>query len=332
MIARTSVSATILFVSLLSACGTHVPGSTGTGRPTASAAGEFTSGEPLGSSFAGASPGVTHATAPSDLPTPTPLQPLELQTNTAVRVIVAELNVREGPSLSTTRVATVDKQSVFVLVGYEPTLADGYVWWYVSQVANSIDGELPPLPIRLHTSGPVAGYIATAKGPTPYVEALAPRCPTAWELANVAAMIGGERAHCSADKPVTVTGTMTCGPCEGIGPPQTYEPRWLADESLSWLPTAPNIEWQDLELKFPPELAPGGFAGFDKPPVPYGSIVRVVGHFNDPRSASCVVALYVDDDTSHPVADSYAEQACRQEFVVESFEALGIDPDYEAPY
>jgi hypothetical protein len=40
----------------------------------------------------------------------------------------------------------------------------------------------------------------------------------------------------------------------------------------------------------------------------------------------------VDEDTSRPVADNYAEQACRQEFVVESFEVLGIDPEYENPF
>lgn len=250
---------------------------------------------------------------------------------TAVRVDVAELNVREEPSTSAKRLATVEEGTLFVLDGYGPIAADGYAWWAASRVTNDAGGELPPLPAAPETSVGVRGYIAVARGAMPYVEPVALRCPVAIDLGNVVGMLPGERALCFGDRGVTVDGTLTCGPCEGHGPPETYEPAWLADSRVGLeIAVSGTGAHFGLRLHLPPEVAPAGTDAL--PGAPLGSILRVAGHFNDPRSASCEIALYVDDQTSHVVADTDAEQACRQHYVVDSYEVLGNDPAYIRPF
>jgi hypothetical protein len=331
--AKTISVTTLALVALFSACGTPTPNATTAPSTSATGnAGEATSSPPLTSPSATATPAAAQGTATPAPGTLAPSDTSALQASTAVRVTVAELNVRKGPSTTSERLATVDRGTVFVLDGYEPTLAEGYVWWRVMEVENLVEGELPPPPSKVDMFGGADGYMAIAKGSMPYVEALAPRCPATPDLANVSAMLTGERARCFADSPLTLTGTLMCGPCEWSGPPETYEPEWLAHESMAWLTVAPNVEWQDLRLHFPPELAPDGVQVLRETQAIDGSILRVVGHFNDPRSASCVIELYVGDDTSHPVADSYAAQACRREFVVERFDVLGIDTEYDPPF
>jgi hypothetical protein len=327
--AKTISVTTLALVALFSACGTPTPNATTAPSTSATGnAGEATSSPPLTSPSATATPAAAQGTATPAPGTLAPSDTSALQTSTAVRVTVAELNVRERPSTSARRVATVDLGAVFVLGGYEPTVADGYVWWAASQVTNLVGGDLPAFPTKTESFSEVHGYIATSNGTRPYVEPLPLRCPATADLAHVSALLGGERAVCYGATSLTLVGTLTCGECEGIGPPETYEPYWLAGLILASLAVDPRVWFADLELHFPPEVAPDGI----KEKGLYGSILRVVGHFNDPRSASCEIALYVDDDTSHPVADEYAQQACRQEFVVESFDVLGIDREYVGPY
>ncbi len=62
-----------------------------------------------------------------------------------------------------------------------------------------------------------------------------------------------------------------------------------------------------------------------------GRILRIQGHFNDPRSADCVIAwgegAPAPPDGSPP--DLAAEWYCREQFVVTAWEAIGTDPSFE---
>lgn len=55
------------------------------------------------------------------------------------------------------------------------------------------------------------------------------------------------------------------------------------------------------------------------------SIVRVTGHFDDAAAADCVVAP--GDPDPEPISDVLAELFCSQQFVVDSYEILGVDED-----
>jgi hypothetical protein len=252
----------------------------------------------------------------------------------AVRVVVGELNVREGPAASTQRLATVKRGTIFVLSAYEPILADGYTWWAASEVTNTTAGELPPLPTTPETWVGIQGFIAVGRGTTPYAEGLALRCPARIDLVHVVAMLRSERAACFGNRPVVLEGTLTCGECEGMGPPETFEPAWLADARVGPdLAVSGTGALNGLRVHFPPDLAEDDLDGFFlETGVRFGSILRIVGHFNDLRSATCEFMLYVNDETSHRVAPAYAEEACRQHFVVETYEVLGTDPAFVPPF
>src|SRR5919112_6200433 len=113
---HTATVTTLVLVSMLAACGTQPPLVTET--PSATGAGGSMSADPHASQSASPRPATTDAIPASGLPTPAASVQVGLHANTAVRVIVTELNIREGPSTSTTGVATVKRGSVFVLGGY----------------------------------------------------------------------------------------------------------------------------------------------------------------------------------------------------------------------
>jgi hypothetical protein len=253
-------------------------------------------------------------------------------------VAVAELNVRDEPATSAERVATVDRGTVFVLDGYTSIVADGYTWWSASEVTNLVGGELPALPAGPETwtgqesYAGARGYIAVAKGAAAYVDVMPVRCPAVAELDDLLGMLPSELAGCFGSATITIDGTLTCGPCEWIGPPQTFEPRWLADESPAHLTIAHSGAHYGLQLHVPPEVAPNGIDELIEKQLELGSLLRVVGHVSDARSADCEITLYVDDDTTNRLDDFSAEMVCRQHFVVESYEVIGTDSDYDPPF
>jgi hypothetical protein len=65
-----------------------------------------------------------------------------------------------------------------------------------------------------------------------------------------------------------------------------------------------------------------------------GSIIRVRGHFRDDAAANCSLATsypwerFDDDPAIHDVAVTVARHLCRQEFVVDSYDVLGTDPNF----
>jgi hypothetical protein len=54
-----------------------------------------------------------------------------------------------------------------------------------------------------------------------------------------------------------------------------------------------------------------------------GSTVRVTGHFSDPASTTCRIAI----SDLMAVDPMIAELRCRERFVVDAFEVIGTDPD-----
>ncbi|MCA1571595.1 MAG: hypothetical protein LC798_14995 [Chloroflexi bacterium] len=97
----------------------------------------------------------------------------------------------------------------------------------------------------------------------------------------------------------------------------TFDPAWLAmPRPGDFLSVAPRERFGPLDLRFPPD-GPGR-------PEP-GSIIRVVGHFDDPAARGCTVQ---PQDSAEPVMPEVAELHCREQFVVEAIEVLGTDEDF----
>jgi hypothetical protein len=124
---------------------------------------------------------------------------------------------------------------------------------------------------------------------------------------------------CFGDRPLTVEGTYGCAGCGGtfVG---DFEPMWLA------YPLTGHLLWGDYEsrgLLVEMRVAPD--SGIEPPA--QGSIVRVTGHFSDPRSTTCSMTTFVGERAS-PVDPRTAELYCRERFVVDTFEVLGTDPDF----
>ena len=210
----------------------------------------------------------------------------------------------------------LDRGDVLVL-DYLPRLIDGRVWYTASRVAQ--DGEmparLPELEDRLY------GWVAVRDGDTDYVEPLAPRrCPGVVSLETVSELLGSERLACFGGWAITLEGVFGCGGCGGFTPGE-FAPRWLihpfAAEPLSIDPPA---RFANMVIRFRPD-------GPAKPDL--ASIIRVVGHFDDPASQRCELSVSIDGtDALVQVPERFAIATCRQEFVVESYEILGTDPDF----
>lgn len=248
--------------------------------------------------------------------------PKPLLTGAAVKVIVDRLNVREMPSTSARTVGTLSSDAVLVVGAFPPVSADGYIWYHGTE-SIARNGELPPLPQdpRARTDQ-LTGWFAALKGSAHYVEPLQARCPAAVDLRNLGAMLSAERLACFGNDSIKFEGTYGCAGCmaEIFG---DFRPDWLANPNLVNLVSVvgTNPEELGMNLRLPPAIS--------KHPAD-GSIVRVLGHFDDPKSADCSVAMDPPwgDILPVPAPSSYARLVCRQQFVVEKFEFLGIDPAF----
>jgi hypothetical protein len=246
----------------------------------------------------------------------TPLPAEALLMNSAVRIAVSELNVREEPSLASKKVGIVTPDNVMSLTGAAPVQADGFTW-YLGRVVSET-GELPALPEALVQQ--LSGWIAVAKGESAYVTPLAPRCPSAVDLVNVSAMLPAERLACFGRNSLSLEGVFGCNGCGGVTV-GTYTPAWLITPLAGGpLSIDPSVSLGDIWMRFPPEGPPAPEAA---------SIVRVAGHFDDERARDCTIAEPLGPTPSlTPVAADAARLLCRQEFVLETYEILGTDPDF----
>jgi hypothetical protein len=243
-----------------------------------------------------------------------------LPSGSVARVLTDGLRMREQASTDSPVVVDLAAGEL-LLVGvgpggddWGPVPADGFSWYPVMRAAGAT--ELPPLPERVPGSEQV-GWVAAGDESEPFIELLAPRCPSgSVDLAIVEAMLGWERLACFGDESLTFEGTVGCNGCGGTYP-GVFEPGWLAGPmSGTFLSIAPEDRVGPLTLHFAPD------SGMEPQP---GQIVRVSGHFDDLAARGCSLAPGeppVERDTT------VAELFCRSRFVVESVEVLGTDPDF----
>lgn len=243
-------------------------------------------------------------------PPPTPLLLYR-----AVRVVVDELNIRYEPSTSARRLGAARAGDVLAVILYPTVGSDGYVWQYGVTVAG--DGELPPLPRDpFDVQDGIGGWFAVGTGEIEYVEPLGPRCPETVTLETLGAMLGAERVACFGDDAIEFKGTLQ--PPPGV-PPEIFgefTPQWLADPNIVNAVTTGPDSPIGLNLRVPPSIA-------ERPPA--GAIIRVQGHFDDPRADKCDVAPDPPwgNINPRPAPYSFAQYWCRQMFVVDAWSLAG---------
>jgi hypothetical protein len=225
-------------------------------------------------------------------------------------VMVEGLRVRETASLTGKVLASFPKGTRFLISGNPsslgPVVADGYAWYLVVHR----DVETDP-------STEILGYAAAGAAAKPLMATARPRCGDAAQITLTAY----EQLACYGNGPLTLEGTYGCGGCGGLAP-GTFEPGWLANPLFPPLPVLTakpgkgigriDIHFvTDGELEYPVE----------------GSILRVVGHYDDSVASSCHIAPGVQGEQVE--ADSRAAILyCRERFVVDSYEQIGTDPGY----
>jgi len=242
----------------------------------------------------------------------------------AVKVVVAELNLRKNPCTRAKKLATLRNGQVLIVWDqpYGPISSNGYTWYNVAVAPNSYPfGELPPLPGSPFPDGTdtTSGWIAATDGTDAYVNPMPPRCPATVNLENIVGMLPAERIACFGG-PVVIEGSYGCGGCGGTGGP-IGKPAWLADTfefrqiRVAWTGGFGN---RPIGLHFKP-------AGPEPPEE--GSIIRATVHVDDPAAQRCSFVWGIEDPP-FTVPASYAIAWCRERFVVDSYEVLGTDPDY----
>jgi hypothetical protein len=266
-------------------------------------------------------PEPTQDPAPTQDPGPTPVVEAPedvLPPGSLVRVTVESIKLLTGPTTEAMLLDTaglgelVVITSTYLSLGFGPVEADGFVWYPVIPLGTTELGEMPP-----RGEPTQAAWMAVGNGNESWVEPVAARCPEGDpDLETLEGMLEWERVACFGDRQLTIEGVFGCGGCGGMVP-GTFEPAWLASPiSAAFL----SVEPQDRIGPFVLRFAPGG------PAVPgNGSIVRVTGHFDDPRSSECVVAPGDPNQDVHPTVQ---ELHCRSQFVVDRLEVIGVDEDF----
>jgi hypothetical protein len=265
------------------------------------------------------------APPPTSQPSATPLPTLAFEPPADIlppfsvtAVAVDALRIREQPRLSAPMVATAGKGELVYLNSYGGRVAaDGLDWYPVGFAAGYRAWPKSPPGSSLN------GWAAVGSGDQSYLELVAPRCPAGGpDLAALLGMGAWERLACFGDRPLTVEGTYGCGGCGGTTGGD-FAPQWLAFPGIGFML---RVDWQDtsgvVQLRVAPDL------GITYPAD--GSIVRVTGHFNDPASATCTMTRF-NGDQGGPVDPASAHLYCREQFVLDAFEIIGVDPAYLGP-
>lgn len=316
-----------LLVIAIAACSPEVISNAGSGAPTAAGSPSATAGASGSAAPASLVPSLEPSLAPTAVPpSPTPAVGTlsVLAPGSAIEVRIAELNLRKSPSTGAARVEILKRGQILVVSPYDnvwfgagPVKKNGYTWYPVMKLQNAdADGNLPALPARPILIGTEVeiGWIATDNGSTSYVTQLPPRCPGTPNLATVGAMLSAERLACFGG-PIVLEGTFGCPACgaELIG---DFEPVWLSyPQALSFLSVDAPEQLGPVILRFPSD-GPADPAN--------GAIIRATVHVDDPASAGC--AITIQDQA--PVPKATAILYCREQLVVDSYEVLGMDPDF----
>lgn len=274
-------------------------------------------------SLASASPGESAESSGPPSPSPVVAAPEGLvPSGSAVSVLVDGLRLRAEPSVDAELLDELPTGRI-LLVGFQldrsdwgPVKAAGFDWYPVVPVGPV--SELPALadgPIAVERD--LAGWVAAGDDTEAFIGLIDPRCPAGEpDLATVEAMLPWERLSCFGDRQLTLEGTYGCGACDGTWPGE-FEPGWLAFPlSLAFL----SVDAGERIGPFFGRFAPDG----PIEPEP-GSVVRVIGHFDDPAATGCTVS---PGETPTVVDAAAAELYCREQFVIESIQVIGIDPEF----
>lgn len=269
--------------------------------------------------------------APSQPSSPTAVAPPEgiLPVGSMVEVVADGLRLRDEPTTGGAEVATLAAGEVLYLISgataLGPVEADGYSWYYAMHTPGYRDWPLNPPGSGDGPSGDprVSGWFAAGSGGEEFVELLPARCPVGTDIDGLYAATAWERLACLGEQQLTVEGTYGCGGCGGLAP-GTFEPEWLAGPNFHtftppWADLPPVVE--QMVLHVPPDVPELGSEQA-------GSVLRVTGHFNDARSADCAIAAG-EPGQELPANDLAAEWYCRLGFVVETWEVVGTDPDWQ---
>ena len=290
--------------------------------PTATAAG---TAEPTPSVSASDSPSASPA---ARLPVVTP-PPGILPPGSRATVAVDGLNVREGPAATAKVVATLAKgDTVTVLHDIEnplPVIASGVSWyevWYEK-----------PVGAAQHLGWVAAGESGLAYLEPPTSETCDDLPGDGVTLAQLIEAGGWHRLACLGNAPLTLTGVIDFH-CQGGLRDGTYEPAWMVDwcptQTLTPEATVNKCDNYDCASSMAPWLGPDTLDHYTLDMVaapggpsvqPRGTIVRVIGHFDDPASATCRIEPTPDFSGTWSGA---SELLCREQFVVTQIDQLGF--------
>jgi len=268
-------------------------------------------------------PPLLATTHPSVEPAGTTRPQANLLLDSMVYVLVDRLNFRAQPTTNSKSIGVVEEGDFLVIGTYGPFDRDGFTWYSATFLA--LAGE-PPTSSEVDVRGSegIRGWIAAAKGSTPFVQALRPRCPETVELRTVQHLLGSELLACFGSTTIELTGTFGCGGCGGETA-GSFEPGWLIEPVNGYFLTERPVTDHvgPFAMRFPP-------GGPEAPPE--ASIIRVRGHFDDPAAASCAISIFdpYETDSQDLVAlpSEASELLCSQQFVVEEVEITGTDPDF----
>jgi hypothetical protein len=88
------------------------------------------------------------------------------------------------------------------------------------------------------------------------------------------------------------------------------------------------VEWEQIEggVGRPLLLRISPDSGLQLPTVG-GQILRVTGHFNDPAASTCEMSGQPIDGPA--ISPETAQLYCREQFVLDEYEVIGTDPDFQ---
>lgn len=183
-----------------------------------------------------------------------------------------------------------------------PVAADGYDWYLV---------QLDPA----HPGSPYLGWAATPQSGDQWLIPIDYDCPAeAPDLDAAIAMGSLTLVYCYGDQPLSFEGYVVQGfGCNVIG---NFEPEWLAHPcaNMSYIsPVASSDGDGRLFLHYPAPGVTNPTLDLDA-----GQLVRIVGHFDDPAAATCVM-----EPDPLTAGDAGADVArCRVRFAVSEVRVL----------
>ena len=287
---------------MLVACGTQTDASPADRQASASIS------SPTAASTPSATPAPSTNETPAVSPSPSPAAEARLE---ILASAVNGLRLRAGPSTAADLVAyrtgtdgapiTIDAgQTLAALDG--PVASDGFDWYLVQPIGGRGAGQL--------------GWAATPQEGDSWLVPGELECSPALADLTATIPIGPAAAlYCSGGADLSLEGYVVTGfGCNVMG---TFEPEWLAHPcaNMSYISPAPPTENdRQVFLHYP---APG----VPNPTLSYSDeqFVRIVGHYDDPAAAGCVIEPDELDPGAPPfgASDPAADVAeCRLRFVV----------------